>query len=252
MKRHLLKVLSAAILLQPALASAQALDRVPLAEEYMQFVGAGPAVVGSFPVGSAPYLGPYTAQFLTGQGGSPTSGQFSVYCVDYYHGATSQWVETSELAAADMNTGVGLEPTRAYMANAPTSYKKYAQAVYLASVIESTAALPYDQRRSTWSAAHAAIWTVMSGNNIGGDTWAERDAYIAASLLAYNTDAIDVSGWYVLSSSRNPQLPGKNGQEYLARRVGVPEPGTLLLIGSGLLLLLGMGRGRLKDVIASA
>lgn len=252
MKRLLLIALSAGFLMQPLAASAQALDRVPLAEEYMQFVGAGSAVPGSFPGGSAPYVGPYTAQFLTGPGGSPTSAQFSIYCVDYFHGATSQWVDVSELSAANMTTGAGLEPTRAYMSNAGTSYQKYSQAVYLASVIESSAALPYAQRRTLWSAAHAAIWTVMSGGPIGGATFAARDDLIAESLLAYNNDQVDVSGWYVLSSSVDAPTVGRDGQEYLVRRVGVPEPGTLLLMGTGFLLLVGVNRRRLKDVLAHA
>jgi hypothetical protein len=202
---------------------------VPDQFEYLQWVGSGDAVVATW---GGVLLAPYLARFTT-----PTTASFSVYCVDYLHYAGSQMVESTSLASSGGDMG----------ATRLGDYGKYQQAAYLSSLFESwddfDEAGRASNKRTIWSGLHAAIWSITSNQTLGsGDT-----AYWRNYFLGLATPTGFGDGWYVLSGTN-----GYNGQEFLIRTASVPEPSTWLLMGSGLLLLLGLGFRRTKDLTASA
>jgi hypothetical protein len=224
MKRLILAALSAMFLLQPTVASAQ-LAPVPDATEYLQWVGKGDAVVATW---GGVYLGPYLGAFATP--GSPTSPSFSLYCVDYAHTAGSQWVQSTSLASSS----VDLSGTRL------GDYGAYQQAAYLSSLFDGYVGDP--TQRTIWSGLHAAIWSITTPGF--GPTLNTATAGWQSYFLGLAVPTSFGSDWYVLSPDQ-----GYNGQEFLVRTASVPEPGTLLLIGSGVLLLVGFNRRRMKDVL---
>lgn len=221
MRRVLLAVASAGFLLVPAAASAQ-LAPVPSPTEYLQFIGKGDAVVATW---GGVYLGPYVGSFAS------TDQRFAIYCVDYVHHASSQYVNTTSLASGQTDADMG----NTLLGTATGSYSTYQQAAYLSSLFESwddfDEAGRDSDRRTIWSALHAAIWKLTSNENLGGgDTEWWRDEFLA--LAAQNAGGSSSDGWYVLSAKGD-----YNGQEFLIQTASVPEPTTLLLMATGLLMI---------------
>ena len=218
MKRLLLIALSAGLLAQPAQVDAQLyFNGIPDATEYLNFLS-GSGVSGGYGV----QVGPYVARFET-----PTSANFSIYCVDYLHYAQDQWVNVTAV-----NSG-NLSNTR--LNNA----LKYRQVSYLASLFDTAPT-------TNWGGIHAAIWSIASGQTLGtGATATLRDQLLAsltASNAAYNSFSTD--GWYILSPQTQP-----GGQEFLMRtRVSVPEPAGFLLMATGLLMLAAVSRKRFTEL----
>lgn len=221
MKRLLLIALSAGFLAQPAVTAAQ-LAPVPSDMEYLQWVGKGDAVVATW---GGVYLGPYLARFA-----QPTTASFSIYCVDYLHHAGSQTVNATSLASGQTDADMG--NTR--LGSGAGSYATYQKAAYLSSLFASWSDYGSDQR-TVWSGLHAAIWEITTPTQTlalgSGSTATLRDSFI--TMADQNAGSFG-NGWYVLSGAA-----GYDGQEFLIQTgTSVPEPGALLLIGSGLLMLL--------------
>lgn len=237
--KRLLAAVAVAVALQPIGASAQLFAPTPNTVEYLNFV-AGSNVNGTMGV----QVGPYVGSFLAGGPSGPASAQFSLYCVDYTHYASDQWVRSSALSNA---SGSNLGATR--LGAGATSYARYQQAAYLSSLFGSWNTLDLGTNQATvWSGIHAAIWQVTSGVTVGtGATATIREALLTGS---YATEAASFSteGWYVLSSNLSAPY-GKDGQEFLVRTVAVPEPAAPLLMASGLLLLVGVDRRRRKQAL---
>jgi hypothetical protein len=239
MKRHAkLIVLWTAFLMFPMSVNAQITDYMgPLGDsEYLNFLNAGERVASTWTEnGSRVYVGPYVGAF--GQG--VTDPQFSLICVDFENYAGDQQVNVTGLGSVGDDDGLGA--TR--LGTASGSLLKYRQAAYLGSLFDEDWGT---DRRSAWSAIHAAIWTIMTGDWVGGGEldYAGRNDFIAASELAV-ADGYSADGWYLLSAAN-----GYNGQEMLIRTPAstVPEPSTYLLMATGLLFLVFFGRKRMREL----
>jgi len=217
MKRFLTRLLLVGLLAQPAGLDAQQpyfFSGVPDAQEYLDFLG-GSGVNGGYGVQVGPYVGRFT---------TPTSPQFSIYCVDYNHYAKDQWVNVSALTS-----GSGLLNTRLQ------DYADYQKAAYLASLFDTAP-------MTSWGSIHAAIWSITSGVSVGDPT--QRAYYLG--LAATNAGTFSTAGWYVLSpfNAAGGAFDG-TGQEFLMRTVSVPEPASFILLASGLLLLAAVSRKRM-------
>lgn len=185
---------------------------VPDAQEYLDFLS-GSGVNGGYGVQVGPYVGRFT---------TPTTPQFSIYCVDYNHYAKDQWVNVTALNAG------ALPNTRL------EDYGDYQQAAYLASLFDTAPT-------SAWGAIHAAIWNITSGVAVGDA--AQRNYYLG--LAAANAASFSTQGWYVLSPlNADGGAHDGTGQEFLMRSVSVPEPASFLLLASGLLFLAAASRKR--------
>lgn len=231
MKRFFALLAALGFVLAPAVASAQ-LAPIPNPVEYLDFVSASPGTYSTVG-GVNQVVGPYTGRFLTGKYGSPTSAQFSIFCVDIAGSATDAWVRSTSLAppggdAAMASTKLG---------TSAGSFAKYTQAAYLSSLFSAWSTVDPD-KKTAWSGIHAAIWTIMSGTTAGDAGFTLRDQLMAQAAAAYGS-GWRAYHWYVLTPT-DPTW----GQEFL---VVTPEPSTYLLLATGLLFLVAFGRKRLAS-----
>lgn len=262
MKRSFFVALGLAIALQPVAVDAQAPLQGPIYDvEYLQFLG-GSGQGSSYGVQVGPYTGQFMGNSFPGAGSvtrTVASNEFALYCVDYYHWASNS---TGLVDVYGLGGSVGdVGTTRLQDAAA------YHRSAYLASLFDSwqahEAQLEADnagmnfKKRHVWGGLHAAIWNVATGPDDlgGGKTELARNYFLdLASPVALA--GFDSSEWYVLTSPEvqpgyDPTNPNHRydgtGQEFLMRRgpVSVPEPGTLLLMLTGLGILIGTNRRRI-------
>lgn len=227
MKRALFLTVGLLAALQAPVAG-QLYQGTPPDQAEFDFVGASPGIAGTF----GTYVGPYTGDFV-----GDAFGQFSIYCVDYLHYAQDiDLVNVSPLSGSLANTRIGTST-------------QYTQAAYLSSLFESWGDYSdggtYSQQ-TVWSGLHAAIWSVTSDVNVGsGDTETLRNEFLMDASLATNLASVDLDEWFVIT---NVNLGASDydgtGQEFLVRR-SVPEPATLFLMLTGLVLLVGVNRKRI-------
>lgn len=235
MKRSFFFVAAALVALLPANADAQLYNGDPSGFSQFDFENAkgpdGTATAGTFGV----YVGPYTGNFL-----DDAAGSFSIYCVDYLHYA-------SDMNNVDVNVS-GLSGSLANTRlNDPVRYQK---AAYLSSLFDSWGTWGTD-KRTVFSGIHAAIWSVTSGSTLGsGMTAGLREDFL--TMANDNYDTVNLDEWYVITRDAS-DLDGYMesgdgmGQEFLMRR-SVPEPGTLLLMLTGMVMLVGVSRKRAFDL----
>jgi PEP-CTERM motif len=216
MKRLLRIALGAVMLAQPGRASAQLYyNGIPDAQEYLDFMhGSGVGYSGV-------QVGPYEARFIE----SPATPSFNIYCVDYNHHAVDQWVNVTSLGSSNLSN------TRL---NDATKYQK---AAYLSSLFDTYST-------GQWGYIHAAIWYITSGVTLG--SMSAMQPYL--NLANTNASSFNTAGWYVLSPTTHSGIR-YDGQEFLMRTpVSVPEPATVVLLATGLLLMAAFSRRRLQDL----
>lgn len=239
MKRALFLAVAALVAVAPASTEAQLYNGNPPTSAAFDFVSAAGSVAGTFGV----MVGPYTGNFL-----DDSVGAFSIYCVDYLHYAKDMSRVNVSQVSGDLSLTRLNDATR------------YGQSAYLSSLFDSWADYSNGgalSRQTVFSGLHAAIWQVTSGEVLGGDgqVGAVRDDFLAMAVTGAAT--MDLSEWYVITEDGvtdgfgqgrfDAQWDGK-GQEFLMRRASVPEPGTVLLILTGVVMLLGVGRKRVLDL----
>jgi hypothetical protein len=158
------------------------------------------------------------------------------------------------------------------------SLDRYRQAAFLASLFSSYATFQdnsaftygsnsqFTSQKEVYSGIHAAIWSIMTDgfpNTIGGITnvvlaaamadpfvnmavSARTLGYTGLTTLGVGFNSMNFDEWSVLTDVVDP---GK--QEYLVQTTSVvPEPGTYVLLLSGLILLWGVARRRRGSLVA--
>lgn len=159
------------------------------------------------------YISPY---YLTVNGTTEAA-----YCIDFNH-----WIVSGESWVANTTLDSGPTYTSTYLKN----QNSYLEMGWLVSQYAS--ASPTDQR-----SIQQAIWDISAGSNIYSDSGTLKWYGLAAAN--YNTNW-GASGWTILTDA-NPGIC--SAQEFLIQTpVATPEPGTIMLLGSGILGVYGFSR----------
>lgn len=182
------------------------------------------------------YVGPYRGM-LVNEPGTPS---LDMFCVDFNNAISvgQQWDANFWNLAGDLS---GTRFGAMYQAAARLMYRK---AAWLASQMDTENLA----NKSEWKYIHAAMWHTMtcaSGTCAPSAAVGNADVQhwlnMADDVQNYGT--INLAEWSVVTDVST--VNGVGGvQEYLTRNV-VPEPETILLLGTGLLIIgIGVLRGR--------
>jgi hypothetical protein len=187
------------------------------------------------------YTSPYRAQFaipsdvphdwhLPVNGGSGFGPTEDIFCVDFNHYANTG---TSHVFFTNLGTGPGFLGTY----TRSNSLQKYLAAAYLAEQIKTNP--------GNAGILSGAIWQIMSGQPNywwNGHSWT---SVAATASYALNTGwhSVRADQWVVVTEGSTytnrlgqAQVRLGSGQEYITHVT--PEPATLLLLGTGLVVML--------------
>lgn len=245
--------LAAALVLVPAAAPAQTFGQIkwggignsfPASFRYSNgntiSVYAGAAYRASLKISSSnPYLPPHgTTAF------GPT---VDIFCVDFLHTAN-----TSSAGYDAWFTRLGgSDPLTATRNSDATQYLKAAWLITKMDALGFTTA-----DKDTRADLHAAIWNMMSGQPVSvkhGSTFTSTGIsyWQTQANLFWNDGTVNAGEWTVVTDAcvasggtagaGHDNVPADQcAQEFLTHNV-VPEPATVILLSTGVLVLLGVG-----------
>lgn len=196
------------------------------------------------------YTSPYHAQFWVNSTSSvvppspylPPAGvnafgpTTDVFCVDFNH---ESFIGTT-YNAYYTNLGTNAADIGLYTRSGHT-LTQYLESAWLASQISVVG-------NSSAAAAdiNGAIWQIMSGSpkyRWTGSTWNATGINSWMSLAAVNWGSVNASDWVVVTdvngAGKGWQVGTGGSQEYITQVT--PEPATLLLLGTGVIMLFGVG-----------
>jgi len=166
--------------------------------------------------------GPYTLRSLPGM------VEFDAYCVDFNHhvwgGVRWQAVYTPLTNVAGLLANTRYGPS--WTGDGVSLQMNYMRSAYLASMFSGIAV---GARSTEGRNLHNAIWHLW-----GDDPSGANDPFYGNAMAA-NLNIDEFSDWYVVSD--------KNGarQEFITQHVNVvPEPATIILMGTGLVAVMGL------------
>ena len=173
------------------------------------------------------YVGPYSLQLLH----APGSPLIDAYCVDFLNAVTwnQQWTANFSVLS---NQNHVVARTRAGLRglNVFEAQQRYAAAAWLTRRFTDG----YD-----WGNVHAAMWHLLTPNS---PTWGDPENVLFYEALA-NWQSVNMDNWVVVTDVRamgdgNAMYGGT--QEFLVNVNVVPEPATLILMGTGLVAVMGL------------
>lgn len=220
------------------------------------------------------YVGP-AAGTLKAIGADPTSAAMSLYCIDFLNPILpAQWV-TADVS----NVGAGNSGLTRLGGSGLEVYKK---AAFLSSLFDSYMGISQFAgltQRQAWSGIQSAIWyfTTPSGTGLftndlfytgfrdyanqhylgydGYNEWSVLTTTAVANIPSWDSQEMLVRNSLVAALSDVPETGGDTpptggevpppGSEVLPTET--PEPQTYLLMGTGLIFLVFLGRRRMKE-----
>lgn len=245
-------------------------------------VAPDPGVISSGPTGGAYYVGPYSGTLQLGA----TTVPVIFNCVDFFHDVSAGQSWTTNLVNLGSGDGIGTTNanslTRLY-GNATigsmsfSALDVYRAAAYLTSLYpaapSANAALTIAIQTEIWQLtsmfypqtqgeASTFLQLDPTPGIADGNGTRRTDGYsfsapktiaeLASDILNYSNQAnFDYSQYWVVTSANPNSNLSTSAQEFIVKTTATPEPGTMMLLGSGMLSLFGGGFARRRRAKAA-